>query len=220
MNILILGSGGRECTLAWKLAQSENCEKLFIAPGNAGTLEYGRNLQLNPNNFEDVKRAVQENEIQMVVVGPEDPLVLGIHDFFLEDPDLKTIPVIGPQKLAARLEGSKEFAKEFMYRHQIPTAKYQSFTAASLQDGYAFLESLNPPYVLKADGLAAGLHGKHRHRQSQFLALFWIIHRSRHHRQPRCHCLRHRGCVHHTDPGLHPGGGLPGRVLKLTRFVE
>lgn len=156
MNILILGSGGRECTLAWKLAQSENCGKLFIAPGNAGTLDYGRNLQLNPNNFKDVKRAVQENEIQMVVVGPEDPLVLGIHDFFLEDPDLKGIPVIGPQKLAARLEGSKEFAKEFMYRHQIPTAKYQSFTAASLEEGYAFLESLNPPYVLKADGLAAG----------------------------------------------------------------
>ena len=156
MNILILGSGGRECTLAWKLSQSENCGKLFIAPGNAGTLDYGMNLQVSPNDFEAVKSAVQANDIQMVVVGPEDPLVLGIHDFFLEDPDLKGIPVIGPRKLAARLEGSKEFAKEFMYRHQIPTARYQSFTAASLQEGYAFLETLNPPYVLKADGLAAG----------------------------------------------------------------
>ncbi len=156
MNILILGSGGRECTLAWKFAQSENCGNLFIAPGNAGTLDYGRNLQLNPNNFEEVKTAVKDYDIQMVVVGPEDPLVLGIHDFFIEDPDLKEIPVIGPRKMAAQLEGSKEFAKEFMYRHQIPTAKYQSFTTASLQDGYVFLESLNPPYVLKADGLAAG----------------------------------------------------------------
>lgn len=156
MNILILGSGGRECTLAWKLSQSENCGKLFIAPGNAGTLDYGMNLQLSPNDFEAVKSAVQANDIHMVVVGPEDPLVLGIHDFFLEDPDLKGIPVIGPRKLGARLEGSKEFAKEFMYRHQIPTARYQSFTAASLQEGYAFLETLNPPYVLKADGLAAG----------------------------------------------------------------
>lgn len=156
MNILILGSGGRECTLAWKLAQSENCGNLFIAPGNAGTLDYGKNLQVNPNDFKEVKSAVQANDIQMVVVGPEDPLVLGIHDFFLEDPDLKGIPVIGPQKFAAQLEGSKEFAKEFMYRHHIPTAKYQSFTTASLQEGYVFLETLNPPYVLKADGLAAG----------------------------------------------------------------
>lgn len=156
MNILILGAGGRECTLAWKLAQSENCGNLFIAPGNAGTLDYGMNLQVNPNDFEEVKSAVQANDIQMVVVGPEDPLVLGIHDFFLEDPDLKGIPVIGPQKFAAQLEGSKEFAKEFMYRHHIPTAKYQSFTTASLQEGYVFLETLNPPYVLKADGLAAG----------------------------------------------------------------
>ncbi len=156
MNILILGSGGRECTLAWKLAQSENCGNLFIAPGNAGTLDYGKNLQVNPNDFKEVKSAVQANDIQMVVVGPEDPLVLGIHDFFLEDPDLKGIPVIGPQKFAAQLEGSKEFAKEFMYRHHIPTAKYQSFTTSSLQEGYVFLETLNPPYVLKADGLAAG----------------------------------------------------------------
>jgi phosphoribosylamine--glycine ligase len=156
MNILILGSGGRECTLAWKLAQSKKCEQLFIAPGNAGTVKYGENLQLDPLDFDQVKQAVIANSIQLVIVGPEDPLVSGIHDYFLEDKDLQNIPVIGPQKLAAQLEGSKEFAKEFMYRHQIPTAQYKSFTVDSLNEGYDFLETLNAPYVLKADGLAAG----------------------------------------------------------------
>lgn len=156
MNILILGSGGRECAIAWKLAQSDKCDTLFIAPGNAGTEAYGTNLELNPNDFNEVKNAVLERGIQMVVVGPEDPLVLGVHDYFLEDEQLKHVAVIGPQKIAAQLEGSKEFAKEFMYRHQIPTAKYKSFTQESLQEGFDFLETLTAPYVLKADGLAAG----------------------------------------------------------------
>jgi phosphoribosylamine--glycine ligase len=156
MNILILGSGGRECTLAWKLAQSDQCEQLFIAPGNAGTLKYGKNLKVDPIDFDQVKRAVKEHRIQLVIVGPEDPLVLGIHDYFLQDEELKNIPLIGPQKYAAQLEGSKEFAKEFMYRHHIPTARYKSFTVDTLEEGFRFLESLKPPYVLKADGLAAG----------------------------------------------------------------
>jgi len=139
MNILILGSGGRECTFAWKLAQSPNCGSLFIAPGNAGTLEYGTNLEVNPNDFDQVKKAVLDHDIKMVIVGPEDPLVLGVHDFFINDDELKDIPVIGPQKYAAQLEGSKEFAKEFMYRHNIPTAKYKSFTVANLDEGINFL---------------------------------------------------------------------------------
>lgn len=156
MNILILGSGGRECTFAWKLAQSPKSENIYIAPGNAGTLKYGINLAVNPNDFVQVKKAVKEHNIQLVVVGPEDPLVLGIHDFFLGDESLKSIPVIGPEKYAAQLEGSKEFAKEFMYRHNIPTAKYKSFTIDNLDEGFDFLDSLEAPYVLKADGLAAG----------------------------------------------------------------
>lgn len=156
MNILVLGSGGRECTIAWKLAQSAQCENLFVAPGNAGTVKYATNIDLNPNDFEAVKKAVLGHEVQMVVVGPEDPLVNGIHDFFLGDDHLKLVPVIGPQKYAAQLEGSKEFAKEFMYRHDIPTAQYQSFTIDTLKEGQQFLESLQAPYVLKADGLAAG----------------------------------------------------------------
>ena len=156
MNILILGSGGRECALAWKLSKSSKCGKLFIAPGNAGTIQYGTNLELDQNDFLQVKKAVLEHDIKMVIVGPEDPLVLGIHDFFLEDDELKTIPVIGPQKLAAQLEGSKEFAKEFMYRHHIPTAKYKSFTLDNVEEGFDFLDTLKAPYVLKADGLAAG----------------------------------------------------------------
>ena len=156
MNILILGSGGRECTFAWKLVQSSNIDKLFIAPGNAGTARMGINLSLNPNDFGAVKSAVLTNQIKMLIVGPEDPLVNGIHDFFLADNALKKIPVIGPQKYAAQLEGSKEFAKEFMFRHDIPTAKYESFTSESLEKGFQFLETLDPPYVLKADGLAAG----------------------------------------------------------------
>ena len=156
MNILLLGAGGREHTLAWKLVQSPKLNKLFVAPGNAGTAEIAENIALNVNDFQGIKELVLAKNIQMVVVGPEDPLVNGIHDFFLNDATLQHIPVIGPQKEAATLEGSKEFAKEFMMRHHIPTAAYQSFTASNLQEGFTFLESLQPPYVLKADGLAAG----------------------------------------------------------------
>ncbi len=156
MNILVIGSGGRECTFAWKLAQSANCDSLYIAPGNAGTSDYGENVSIDPNDFDEVKKLVLEKGVELVVVGPEDPLVRGIHDFFLADEQLKEVPVIGPQQLGAQLEGSKEFAKEFMERHGIPTAKYQSFTEESLDRGLDFLGSMNPPYVLKADGLAAG----------------------------------------------------------------
>ena len=156
MNILILGSGGREHTLAWKLAQSPKLKKLFVAPGNAGTQEIAINIPIGVNDFQGIKEIVLAEAIDMVIVGPEDPLVNGVHDFFLNDPQLKSISIIGPQKAAATLEGSKEFAKEFMMRHDIPTAAYQSFTAESLEKGYAFLDSLSPPYVLKADGLAAG----------------------------------------------------------------
>ncbi|MFD0795861.1 phosphoribosylamine--glycine ligase [Maribacter chungangensis] len=156
MNILILGSGGREHALAWKLKQSKNLNQLFVAPGNAGTAQIAKNIPIGVNNFTDIKEFVLKSNVNMVVVGPEDPLVKGIHDFFLEDEQLAGIPVIGPQKMAATLEGSKEFAKEFMMRHNIPTARYKSFTATNVEDGYGFLETLNPPYVLKADGLAAG----------------------------------------------------------------
>lgn len=156
MNILVLGSGGREHTFAWKIAQSSHCERLFVAPGNSGTASIATNLQVAVTDFEAIKTAVITNGIDLVVVGPEDPLVLGIHDFFLADIELKHIPVIGPQKEAAQLEGSKEFAKEFMSRHNIPTAAYKSFTAENIGEGFKFLESLTPPYVLKADGLAAG----------------------------------------------------------------
>ena len=156
MNILILGSGGREHTLAWKLKQSPKLKNLFVAPGNAGTAAIAKNIPIGVNDFDAIKKTVLSENMDMVVVGPEDPLVNGIHDFFLSDPDIGHIPVIGPQKAAAALEGSKEFAKKFMMRHQIPTAAYQSFTAENLEEGYAFLETLNPPYVLKADGLAAG----------------------------------------------------------------
>lgn len=156
MNILILGSGGREHTFAWKIAQSEKVSKLFVAPGNAGTNKIATNVPIGVNDFEEIKTLVLKENIQLVVVGPEDPLVNGIHDFFLDDNELKNIAVIGPEKLAATLEGSKEFAKEFMMRHQIPTAQYKSFTSETVKDGFKFLEQLNPPYVLKADGLAAG----------------------------------------------------------------
>lgn len=156
MNILILGAGGREHTLAWKLKQSPKLNQLFVAPGNAGTASIANNLTIGVNDFEAIKKAVLTNHIKMVVVGPEDPLVNGVHDFFLNDSALKDIPVIGPQKAAATLEGSKDFAKEFMMRHNIPTAAYQSFTGDTLKEGFAFLETLNSPYVLKADGLAAG----------------------------------------------------------------
>lgn len=156
MNILILGAGGREHTLAWKLAQSSQINNLYAAPGNAGTAAVATNIPIGVNDFNAIKQAVLTHAIEMVVVGPEDPLVNGVHDFFLNDSALREIPVIGPQKAAAELEGSKEFAKKFMIRHQIPTAAYQSFTAENLEEGYVFLESLTPPYVLKADGLAAG----------------------------------------------------------------
>ena len=156
MNILILGSGGREHTFAWKLAQSNKLSKLFVAPGNAGTEKIATNIPIGVNDFDAIKKLVLKENIELVFVGPEDPLVNGIHDFFLNDQELKTIAVIGPEKLAATLEGSKEFAKEFMMRHHIPTAQYKSFTSESLEDGFKFLEELNPPFVLKADGLAAG----------------------------------------------------------------
>lgn len=156
MNILIIGGGGREHTFAWKIAQSPLCNELFVAPGNAGTAAIATNLALGFNDFEGIKKAVIEHSIEMVVVGPEDPLVNGIHDFFLADEALKDVAVIGPQKEAARLEGSKEFAKEFMQAQNIPTAQYASFTAATLAEGLTFLEGMKAPYVLKADGLAAG----------------------------------------------------------------
>jgi len=156
MNVLILGSGGREHAFAWKLAQSNKLDNLFIAPGNAGTAEVGTNVEIGVNDFEAIKSFVLDNDIQMVVVGPEDPLVNGIHDFFLADDALKNIGIIGPKKDGAELEGSKEFSKIFMEKHGVPTAKYKSFTISNLEEGYTFLESLNPPYVLKADGLAAG----------------------------------------------------------------
>ncbi|MDO6604353.1 phosphoribosylamine--glycine ligase [Arenibacter palladensis] len=156
MNILILGAGGREHTLAWKLKQSPKLKNLYVAPGNAGTAAIAKNVPIGVNDFEAIKKCVLSENIQMVIVGPEDPLVNGVHDFFLNDSDLQNIPVIGPQKAAATLEGSKQFAKEFMLRHNIPTAAYESFTAETLEQGYAFLETLKAPYVLKADGLAAG----------------------------------------------------------------
>lgn len=156
MNVLILGSGGREHAMAWKIAQSNLLDKLFIAPGNAGTKEVGTNLELNPTDFPSLKKVILSKNIELVVVGPEDPLVKGVSDFILKDEELKNTLVIGPEKYAAQLEGSKEFAKEFMYRHNIPTAAYKSFTAENLEDGYTFLETLKAPYVLKADGLAAG----------------------------------------------------------------
>ena len=156
MNILILGSGGREHALTWKLAQSKKINKIFIGPGNAGTSSLGINLQLDPENFSDVKTAVVENNINMVIVGPEAPLTMGIHDFFLGDRALKKIPVIGPDKSAARLEGSKDFSKDFLTRHNIPTAVYKSFDKTNYHDVAVFLKTLTPPYVIKADGLAAG----------------------------------------------------------------
>lgn len=156
MNILVLGSGGREHAIALKISQSPKTSKLFIAPGNAGTASIATNIEIGVNDFEAIKKLVLDENIDLVVVGPEDPLVNGIHDFFLNEDTLKAVPVIGPQKAAAALEGSKEFAKEFMMRHRIPTAAYESFTGETLEKGYTFLETLQPPYVLKADGLAAG----------------------------------------------------------------
>lgn len=154
--ILLLGSGGRESALAWKLSQSDKLEKLYIAPGNGGTLQYGENVGLSPLDFEAIKEFVVSNGINMVVVGNEDPLVAGIFDYFAADAALCEIPVIGPSKAGAQLEGSKDFAKEFMARHGIPTAQHLSVEADTIEDGYRFLESMKAPYVLKADGLAAG----------------------------------------------------------------
>ena len=156
MNILLLGSGGREHALAWKIAQSEKVDRLFIAPGNAGTAGCGENVDIKADDFEALKEFAVANSIGMVVVGPEDPLVKGIYDDFKNDPRTSSIPVIGPSKAGAVLEGSKDFAKGFMQRHGIPTAKYRTFTGETLEEGLAFLETLKAPYVLKADGLCAG----------------------------------------------------------------
>ena len=156
MNILLLGSGGREHALAWKIAQSPKLTRLFIAPGNPGTATVGSNLPIAADNFPALKDAVLENNIDLVLVGPEDPLVKGVVDYFLANADLKHIPVVGPDKFGAQLEGSKDFSKQFMFRHNIPTAGYLSVTSANLEEGIEFLKSLQAPYVLKADGLAAG----------------------------------------------------------------
>ena len=156
MNVLILGSGGREHALAWKVSQSSSCNKLFIAPGNSGTSEIGQNVEINVTDFEKIKNLAIKEEIEMIIVGPEDPLVNGVYDFFNNEPDLQHISVIGPSKKGAQLEGSKNFAKEFMARNNIPTAKYKTFTKENIEDGFTFLETLEPPFVLKADGLAAG----------------------------------------------------------------
>jgi phosphoribosylamine--glycine ligase len=156
MNILIVGSGGREHAMAWKIKQSPKLNQLFIAPGNAGTSLLGTNLPVGVSDFEGLKRAVLDNKIDLVLVGPEVPLCEGLHDYFLADKKLKDIMIVGPQKRGAQLEGSKDFAKEFMMRHQIPTAKYYSVTKETLSEGLAFLQTMRSPYVLKADGLASG----------------------------------------------------------------
>ncbi|MBO4659403.1 MAG: phosphoribosylamine--glycine ligase [Prevotella sp.] len=156
MRILLLGSGGREHALAWKIAQSPRCEKLFIAPGNAGTGTVGENIAIKADDFDALKAFAVENKVDMVVVGPEDPLVKGIYDAFAQDPRTTAIPVIGPSASGARLEGSKDFAKAFMQRHGIPTARYETFDGEHVEEGMKFLETLQPPYVLKADGLCAG----------------------------------------------------------------
>ncbi len=156
MNILVLGSGGREHALAWKLHQSQAVENLFVAPGNAGTAEFAENIPLAVSDFEAIREAVLSRKIDLVLVGPEVPLVMGIQDYFKSNPSLANIALIGPSKIGAQLEGSKEFAKKFMERHGIPTAAYRSFGVSDLEDAYRFLETIPPPYVLKADGLAAG----------------------------------------------------------------
>lgn len=156
MRVLLLGSGGREHAIAWKIAQSSILDELFIAPGNAGTKKHGKNLDVKLNDFAAIKNLVLQHQIEMVVVGPEEPLVLGIYDFFKQDPELRSVSVIGPSKEGAQLEGSKDFAKAFMSRHRIPTAKYGTFEAKTLNEGLRFLDDMKGPYVLKADGLAAG----------------------------------------------------------------
>lgn len=156
MNILLLGAGGRECAFAWKISQSAQCEQLFIAPGNAGTSAYGKNVNINPNDFGALKAFALKESIHLLVVGPEEPLVNGVHDFFAQDEELAHIPVIGPKKEGAILEGSKDFSKQFMERHGIPAARSKSFTNATLSEGLSYLSNHNLPIVLKADGLAAG----------------------------------------------------------------
>ena len=156
MNVLILGSGGREHALSWKIARSPLLKKLFIAPGNSGTSELGTNVDMNPGDFASIVEFIRDFAIDLIVVGPEDPLVNGLHDFIRQEPFFKNIVIVGPAKAGAKLEGSKEFAKEFMTRYGIPTARYASFTRDELTDGKAYIETMKPPYVLKADGLAAG----------------------------------------------------------------
>lgn len=156
MNILVLGSGGREHSISWKLAQSSKMDKLYIVPGNAGTHELGENVEISVNDFEGIKEFIKKNQINMLIVGPEEPLVKGITDFLRHDPQLKKLIIIGPDKKGALLEGSKDFAKSFMQKYGIPTAQYKSFDASSVDEAYEFLNTLNPPYVLKADGLAGG----------------------------------------------------------------
>jgi len=156
MNILLLGSGGREHAMAWKISQSSKCEKLFIAPGNAGTNDCGTNVNLKINDFDSVKKFVVDKNINFVLVGPEEPLVNGIVDYFLNDPDLKNVPILGPSKEGAMLEGSKEYAKAFMQQHNIPTARYRSFRKNETEEARIFLKTMKPPFVIKADGLAAG----------------------------------------------------------------
>jgi phosphoribosylamine---glycine ligase len=156
MNILLLGNGGREHALAWKIRQSEKVKNLYVAPGNAGTATIATNVPFGATDFPVMRNFVLANKIDLVVVGPEDPLVKGVYDFFKNDDQLSSIPLIGPSKAGAQLEGSKDFAKQFMKRHHIPTAGYESFSKSNLEEGYRFLESLQAPYVLKADGLAAG----------------------------------------------------------------
>ena len=156
MNILVLGSGGREHAFAWKIKQSNRCDNLYVAPGNAGTAEIATNLSIDPKNFQEVKETVIDHQIDLLLVGPEEPLVLGITDFFLAETACKDLLVVGPEKAGALLEGSKDFSKSFMQRHNVPTAKSKTFEASTLEEGFLFLETLQAPYVLKADGLAAG----------------------------------------------------------------
>ncbi len=156
MNILIIGSGGREHTLSWKIKQSKHCDQLFILPGNAGTAKLGKNVNLNPNDFEKVKDLVIEKDIELVIVGPEEPLVNGIVDFFESQSELKNVKIFGPSKEGAQLEGSKDFSKDFMFRNKIPCANSKTFNWENIEEGFSFLEEISPPYVLKADGLAAG----------------------------------------------------------------
>ena len=156
MRMLIIGSGGREHAFGWKIKQSTKIEKLFFAPGNAGTSQLGENIPVGVSDFEGIKKAVLAEKIDLVLVGPEVPLVEGLHDFFLSDDQLKSIPVVGPTKAGAMLEGSKDFAKEFMVKYNIPTARYETFSAGDVEKAKTFMKTLQPPYVLKADGLAAG----------------------------------------------------------------